>query len=335
MKKEDGHRDRELVLGVDGGGSKTAVAVATVRGELLGLARGGPSRLELVGSGRAKTELERAIEEALREADAKKEQVAAACFGFGGMDTERARRSAAKIAEEIGPASGTFRIADDALVGLYSGTFGRPGISVIAGTGALIRGVNGEGETARVDGWGHLFGDLGSAYYIGSRAIRAALEALDGRGKETALEGAIVDELELEEIAEVIDLFYGVEDAPTKIARLAPSVDRLAEEGDAVAREIISSAAEELVRSTLTLIERLKLEDLHPLRVVPNGGVFRSTLVKEGLREGLEENLSERTSLRFVDPAWEPVVGALVMALEEAGVEVGARVRDNLRQISF
>ena len=68
--------------------------------------------------------------------------------------------------------------ADSARAGAF---LGGPGVVVIAGTGSMASGRNGE-SSARAGGHGFLLGDEGGAYWIGRAAVRAALRWEDGMG---------------------------------------------------------------------------------------------------------------------------------------------------------
>lgn len=307
MKNKDG-----VLVGVDGGGSSTTVAVVDKDGSLLGIEKGGPSRLETVGTDKARDQISECLKAALRKASLGVENIDIMSFGFGGLDSAPKKRQAEKIAEEVAPGIETI-IENDAAVGLFSGTFGRAGISLIAGTGTLLVGINESGLRDRVDGWGHLFGDLGSAYYLGREAVRKSLEHFDGRGEETILTRMIVEELEISEISEVMDYFYGRENEAMNIAELSPLVDRAAERGDKVANLILDSAARELRRSVLTLIKKLNMGSMKTLRIVLIGGVFNSKKLTKTLKSFIRE---EHSNVDFVRPDWDPVTGAVVFAMK-------------------
>ena len=307
MKNNDG-----VLVGVDGGGSSTTVAVVDKDGRLLGIESGGPSRLETVGADKARDQISDCLKAALNEASLRAEDIEVMSFGFGGLDSAPKRKQAEKIAEEIAPGVKTI-IENDAAVGLFSGTFGKPGISLIAGTGTLLVGINESGDRDRVDGWGHLFGDLGSAYYLGKEAVRKSLEHFDGRGQETVLTEMIVEELGISEISEVMDYFYGRENEAKNIAELSLLVDRAAEKGDEVAGSILDSAARELRRSVLTLIEKLSMGTMKTLRIVLIGGVFNSARLTKALKRLIRK---EHDNVRFIRPGWDPVTGAIVFAMK-------------------
>jgi N-acetylglucosamine kinase-like BadF-type ATPase len=125
---------------------------------------------------------------------------------------------------------------------------GGPGVVISAGTGAVALGVDSSGRTARVDGFGYLFGDAGSAFAIGRRALELALRDLDGRLSAPGLAAAARARFGPDLHAAA----WGLYASPTLVdvvARFAPDVIELAHAGDAPAGEIIQRAAEDLASS--------------------------------------------------------------------------------------
>jgi N-acetylglucosamine kinase-like BadF-type ATPase len=127
------------------------------------------------------------------------------------------------------------------------------GAVVAVGTGVVTLGV-GRSGTARVDGWGHLVGDAGSAYWIGRAGLDAALRAYDGRGPATALEESAVDEFGA--LPELYMVLQGDPDRVSRTAGFARTVADLARAGDAVAAAINAAAAAELADSVHAALVR-------------------------------------------------------------------------------
>ncbi|WP_245555740.1 N-acetylglucosamine kinase [Gordonia soli] len=121
------------------------------------------------------------------------------------------------------------------------------------GTGVVTLGAGPSG-TARVDGWGHLFGDAGSAYWIGRAGIDAALRAYDGRGGDTTLMVAAT-----EHFGSLPELYMQLQGDPDRVSRtagFARSVAESADGGDHIAGAIIDSAAVELADSAVAALGR-------------------------------------------------------------------------------
>ncbi|MFW6422317.1 MAG: BadF/BadG/BcrA/BcrD ATPase family protein [Candidatus Bipolaricaulota bacterium] len=316
-----------LAAGIDGGGTKTTIAVAQTNGALVGIKRIGPTRLGLISATEAANRLGEGFAEILGPNWLS--EIGYACFGFGGLETGKSKDKAISIAETVLSGQDNYLVTGDGTIGLHCGTFGRPGLSIIAGTGTLLVAEDPHGQKGRVDGWGHLFGDLGSAYYIGRQVVKTVLEAFDGRGDSTILKNMLLENLGLEEVPALVDHFYNKERTPTAIAELAPLAHSAALKGDAVAECILEDASKEVLHSATTLIRRLNMGKLDPLRVVLIGGVFTSDLVRKKVRGELENSFE---NIKIIRPSWEPVTGAIYLALRNMGLEITKSVETRLQE---
>lgn len=127
------------------------------------------------------------------------------------------------------------------------------GVTCAVGTGVVALGV-GPAGTWRVDGWGHLVGDAGSAYWIGRAGIDAALRSFDGRTEPSPLEDSAV-----ETFGPLPELYMSLQGAPDRVARIAgfaTQVDDAARGGDATAIDICRRAAAELATSASAALHR-------------------------------------------------------------------------------
>lgn len=304
------------VVGVDGGGSKTDIAFSSINGVLLGYIRLEGTRLEITGVNKAVEIIWGAIVKAMHSLRLPKERLRGVALGLGGLDSRKMYDAITKKVEATFPPSCLVSIWNDAQIGLYSGTFGRPGVCVVAGTGSLIAGMNERGEWKRVGGWGSVFGDEGSAYSIGRLAIRACLRAADGTAPPTALSNYITYALGIGEIEEVVSYLTWNESFTHRVAALAPLVDKAAQEGDCIARKIIESEAVTLADDTVVLINSLEIRS-KVIPVILVGGCFNSVFFRNAFVQRVTSTV--RSQVVFVRPPWPPVLGALVAALESIG----------------
>jgi N-acetylglucosamine kinase-like BadF-type ATPase len=243
------------VAGVDGGGSKTLAVVTDQSGRERGRATAGSSNYTVVGGDEAAAQITRAVTEAVRKAGGKL-PLRSAWVGLSGVDRPGAREQLAPLLQ---PLAGELRLTNDAE--LISGALpNRVGVVLIAGTGSIALGRNGDGKTARAGGWGHLIGDEGSGYDLGRRAISAAAQAADGRGPETALLDAVLRHWQLDDPMAMIGRVYGSFDK-AEIAALSSLVFAAARDGDLVAREIVATAASELATAVIAVTDRLRFPD--------------------------------------------------------------------------
>ncbi|MGA2273047.1 MAG: BadF/BadG/BcrA/BcrD ATPase family protein [Bryobacteraceae bacterium] len=308
----------KLFLGVDGGQSGTTAAIGDETGRVLGEGGAGPGNHAAGGEGRAK--LERAVRESVGQAageaglDAAALEFESACFGMsGGPEDKRAILSGTVRAARL-------VVTTDAAVALVGATGSGLGIVVIAGTGSMALGRNRQGRTARAGGWGYVFGDEGGAFDMVRQAARAALRMEEGWGPETALRAALLEATGSASADQLLHRFYTPEWERSRVAALAPLVDRAASEADAVALHIVNQAAQELAQ----LAAAVRAQLWRPTEVVEmaySGGVFASRMLLERFRILVEMEAGNR----LAPPQHPPHLGALLEAYRAAGLSVELR----------
>lgn len=215
------------------------------------------------------------VVEALQGGDVPRPE--ALCVGASGLGgNERAQRLLA-VVQSVG-ISRVFAAHDS--VSSYLGSVGfSDGVVIAAGTGTVALAVGPEG-VARIDGWGHLLGDAGSAYWIGRRGLEAALRGSDGRGPETELTRRLPpDLLPLDGIYLTLQQDLG---RVRRIAALAPLVTELSPRDD-VCREIVKAAVEELAHTVVTGLRRVGTESGAASCVGLVGNVFRAEAIQNGV----------------------------------------------------
>jgi N-acetylglucosamine kinase len=309
----------KLFLGVDGGQSGTTAAIGDETGCVLGEGAAGPSNHAAGAEGRAK--LERAVRESVGAAaaqaglNAAAVEFEAACFGMsGGPDDKRVTLAATVRAARL-------VVTTDAAVALAGATASGLGIVVIAGTGAMALGRNAQGRTARAGGWGYVFGDEGGAFDIVRQAARAALRMEEGWGPATALRAALLDETGSASANEMLHAFYTPEWARSRVAAMAPLVDRAAQQGDRAALGILHRAAQELAQLASAVRAQLWSTG-DAVELAYAGGVFESSILRERFRLLVE--MEEGSAL--APPLHPPHMGALLEAYRAAGVNVEWRL---------
>lgn len=207
--------------------------------------------------------------------------------GVSGLTSEEA--DAARLLELI-PDVGvrTVLLAHDSVTS-FLGTLGDAhGAVIAAGTGVVTLGV-GRTAVARVDGWGNIMGDAGSAYWIGREALEATMRAHDGRGAPTSLEAAV-----RQRWPQIEDAYVDLQADPDRVrivASFAQAVTDLAG-ADVVAARICLAAARELSQSVVTALRRVADPTdgpESPPLVSAIGGVFRSTLIRTRFEQLIAE----------------------------------------------
>lgn len=306
------------ILGIDGGGTKTVAVIANLRGNVLGRGVSGASNYQTVGLDHAIATLKEASEKALAAAGIKKHGVRVACLGLAGVGRETDRALMLPTIKELNLANRII-LEHDAAIALAGATACQPGVIVLAGTGSMAFGISKLGMRKRAGGWGNVLGDEGSAYYIGRRALAAACKAYDGRGQKTALVDKLMEYLKLDDFTDLVKKIYHREALPQNIASIAPLVSQLAKSGDKVATEILKDAARELALAANAVINGLDMKDEN-FQVAVSGSVFNAG--KPLLIPFAESVKSTAPRAAIIQPKFEPAIGAVFLALKEAGVEI-------------
>jgi N-acetylglucosamine kinase-like BadF-type ATPase len=302
-----------IFLGVDGGQSSTTALIGDASGRVLGAGSAGPCNH--VGAAEAAAKLARTVRECVGKAcaaaglDYDTVRFEAACFGMSGGPEDKVGILRNVLHSE------RLEVTNDAVIALAGATAGGPGIITISGTGSIGFGRNEAGRAARTGGWGYVFGDEGSGFDIGRQALRAALRMEEGWGPATALRDMLLEATGDRTANEVLHRFYTPAWPRSRVATLAPLVDKAALAGDAVAAEIMGNAAQQL--ATLTASVRRQLwEPGAPVRVAYIGGVFHSGLLLERYRTLLELE----PGAACAPPVYGPAAGALLEAYRAAGL---------------
>lgn len=251
--------------------------------------------------------------------DAHGAPIDAMSFGVSGLTSAEADASALLAAlGHVRP--GRVLLAHDSITS-YLGALGdRAGAVVASGTGAVTLAV-GATRAARVDGWGNIMGDAGSAYWIGREALEAVMRAHDGRAPATAL-----TEVVRARWPQLEDAYIDLQSDPDRVsvvASLAAAVDAHAG-ADATAARIAQRAAGELANSAMSALERVSdPEGLDEEPVAAIGGVFRSELILSSFERVLTHG---RARARLVPAVGDGLDGAARLTELSAGHALQAEI---------
>ena len=314
-----------LVLGVDGGGTKTHAVIADADGTVQGFATSGPANWEVVGLRGAGESLREAVGRALKAAGASVGDVAASAFGLAGIDWDSDLPRMTAEVDGLG-LSAPVEVMNDSFIALRAGTAAGIGVVVIAGTGAIAAGRSPDGRTFRTLGQGAEFGDTGSASDVSDAALLAVANAYTGRGPRT-------------ELTELLCTLYGCRSAAELLERAsrghersrsaAPTVLRAADGGDEVAEGIVRWAGRVLGESALLAARTLDMTSTE-FEIVLAGGLFRgdSTLLLDTLAATVH---AEAPAARLVQLDTAPVAGAALRALDLTDGGVSPQAAERLR----
>jgi len=261
-----------LIVGIDGGGSKTRVILADDRGEKIAEATGAGSAVKPKEAERSAGVIAGVARDVLEAADRGGQRLKVLCVGVAGVgrETERAALQDALVAQNI---ADEIVVQTDFAVALEDAFDEGPGLLLICGTGSSAFGRGPTGVTARCGGWGPVIGDEGSGAWIGRRALSVVAAASDGREPETALTGAVLTAAALTSTADLIP--WAAAATPGTLATLAPIVMATAEAGDLRANSIISMAVEELSLHLRALARQLFVDERASVPVALTGGMLK------------------------------------------------------------
>lgn len=271
-----------LVLGIDGGGTRTRASI--VDGDrVVAFAENGSIKRLRVGAAAAEENLRKVLSEVYKQAGGPR--VEAATAGVASASLPGVKEWITAVFHDFGVERS--EVVGDEVIALDAAFRGGPGILQIAGTGSNCIGRAPDGGRECAGGWSSRLGDEGSGYWIGLHAVRRALKAYDREEPSRVLEtvGKLWGTRTIEELVNVGDSSPGPD-----FAALAPAVDQLAEEGDTVCVDVMRQAAADLVDSVLLV--RGKMRRKHAVAsevpVAWIGSVIgKSRLVREGFVAGL------------------------------------------------
>lgn len=296
-------------LAIDGGGTKTECVVGDER-SVLASAVGSTIKIKKVGNKAAAEVLQSAINDVCKQANIRPDQFSRTCIGLAGSSIpEVSQWTRATLTQLV---SGELILVNDTTIAHHAAFNGGPGVLVIAGTGSNVLGINERGESARAGGWGPIISDEGSGFWIGRRAVAQSMRAHDA-GHSTELLSAIIHAWRLSSREEVVAMANS--NPPPDFAALLPAVLQCADAGDALAREILSSAANELAQLARIVVRKLWNGD-EKIPIALTGGVFaHSAQIRQMFSNAIR---AERRGIEVNPEPVHPVMGALAMARSQA-----------------
>jgi N-acetylglucosamine kinase-like BadF-type ATPase len=315
-----------IVLAVDGGNSKTDIALVAADGRALAFVRGPQSSPQHLGVDGCMEVLEHLLEEALGEAELAPGDgpiAEIASLLLAGVDFPSEEQEIHDAVAGRRWAVRTF-VENDTFAVLRAGTELGWGVAVVCGAGINCVGVAPDGRHARFPALGAITGDWGGGYDVGLAAVSAAARSEDGRGPRTALERAVPAHFGLVTPQELAEAIHRRKISDRRVIELAPVVFAHAAT-DAVAAEIVDHLASEIVALARVALARLELT-LEPVEVLLGGGLLRAAdgRLVDAVRAGLEDVGPELAVRATSSP---PIVGAVLLGLDELGATPGAKAR--------
>ena len=299
----------QYFLGVDAGGTKTTFVLGDASRELARVRAGTIKRMK-ADAETAEANLQAGLRELQEKAGVSSGEIARCCIGTAGETVPLVvnwLREA--FARQV---SGELVIVGDVEIALDSAFFGKRGVLALAGTGSNMAGRAATGEIVRAGGWGPALADQGSGHFLGLEGLRRGFLAMDQQ-RPTRLLVEAMEFWKLGSLGELVE-FANANPAP-EYSKLAPLVVAAAEQGDAVAQEVVTQGGEDLAMLAGLVIERIrKLETSSGAGFeVPAVAVAGSILERVAmLREALIAELRRRyAGIEVLKTPADPPAGAL------------------------
>ena len=321
-------RDQAAVLAIDGGNSKTDIALVAADGTLLAAGRAPgvrtfptPEVLAAIGA-----VIETAAPEAGLAPGWPVAECTVACMANADLPEEEERLAAMITAAGW---STTTVVANDTFAVLRAGLDtprGLPwGVAVTCGAGINCQGVAPDGRTSGFLALGGITGDWGGAYGLGRAALWWAIRAEDGRGPQTGLREVVAGHFGRPAVRDVAVAIHLGKIDEDDLQGLAPPLLAAAAAGDQVARDLVGRLADEIVTMAGTVIRRLGLTG-EVVPVVLGGGVL--TARDPQLTGWITERLAAQAPRAEVSVvAVPPIAGAALLGLDRAGAGPAAERR--------
>jgi N-acetylglucosamine kinase-like BadF-type ATPase len=299
------------VLAVDGGGTKTDVALVAEDGRVLAFERT-TSHLPQVLGAEAAVRAIGAVVDRLRRHTGEMEVVEAAVF-LSGADfpsqlaaIERAVAGAAWAPRHL--------VDNDTLALLRAGTAAGDAVAVVCGTGINAVGVAADGRVSRFPAVGRSSGDWGGGLDLALEALWHAARAEDGRGPATSLRQVVPQRLGFERVVEVSEALELGRLRHADLGVVTPVLFAEAAAGDPVAVQVVERQAEEIALFVRVLLRRLDLLDAAgTVPVVLGGSVLaaRHALLLDGIARRTTD-----LDVGYLVVDEPPVLGAALLALD-------------------
>jgi N-acetylglucosamine kinase-like BadF-type ATPase len=304
-------------LGVDGGGSKTNFLLIEESGHVLASHAEGPAYYLEIGWDAMQAMLARGIGAILHQAALPPSALDFAFFGLPAYGEDSRLVAALDTAASPPLQPGRYRCGNDAVCG-WAGAFAcQDGINLIAGTGSIAYGEF-NGRVARVGGWGELFSDEGSAYWIAREGLTLFSRMSDGRTARGALYDLLRRHFGLQSDLDLCAAIYDKNQTQrSHLAALSTLIARAAIVGDVQAAALFSRAADELVQIVDAMHAQLEIPEHAAVTVSFSGGMFQH---QDPLLTRVRSKLENNGRLyRVVAPRLSPVAGAALYAAKLSG----------------
>ena len=319
-----------MLLGVDGGGSKTALQLCTMDGQCIASMQIDTIDYGQIGFAELSKRLRDGFYSLLRNAKVLPIEVKTVAVGiprFGEFSKDKPLLRQAVC--DAFPKTTNVLPINDVVCAMYGALAGTPGICLLCGTGSMAMGMSSSGDIVRVGGWSHVFSDLGSGYWLGLETMKLFAKQADDITPKGRLFDIILKHFSINDPMDIISTFEKIENNRKETADLQRLLFEAASTGDLTAINLYNRAAEELSELVISVKSKLVSSSATDIAVTYTGGMFRvGDLLLGPLR-----NILAQYNIVIQDPVLSPSAGAVLYAALNSGLSTNETMLKNLSQI--
>ena len=310
-------------LGVDGGGSKTAFLLIDDSGRVLASHTEGPAYHLEIGLQALRDMLSRGIRATLDQAALSPSRLRFSFLGLPAYGEDSRLIAALDSAASPPLLPDHYRCGNDAVCGWAGALACQDGINLIAGTGSMAYGEFG-GRSARAGGWGELFSDEGSSYWIAREGLNLFSRMSDGRAARGPLYQILRSHFELPLDLDLCAAIYDQNQIQrSHLAALSPLITQAAAAGDEQASALFARAADELVTIVDAVHRQLGVPPQATVSVSYSGGLLQQP---QPLLTHVQARLeSQGGRYRVLPPRLPPAAGAALYAARLSGAPLSVQ----------
>lgn len=291
----------KYIIGIDSGATSSEVVLFPIHGKGKVTKKYPSINISVLGMDAASKRLISIVKDTAKKAG--KGNIASMVAGISGARYEKDRRKLEQAVKKTTGIKSVTVLPDTEIA--FASAFGPDerncGI-LIAGTGSILYYRDKRGNQVKIGGWGRHIGDEGSGYWIAREALYRVTKHYDGRHKTTMLTRVLKKEFGIDEDNIVRHVYHkGFE-----ISQLTKYVFKCAEKGDTVSKDIICSAAENLLTHFTPLKGR-------KCSIALIGSLFSEEVLLEKLLRKLAK--AKFNNIELVKPKEKPVMGAVKIAI--------------------
>ncbi len=304
-------------LGVDGGGSKTTAVVFNENGEFVCCACGESINYYSVGLDSARLSMKNIID------NLSIKKFRCAVIGMSALNERASAEETERFCSGIID-SDCIVMDSDLFVALEAMDINGECAAIISGTGSMAVCRNSDGSMSHTGGWGYILGDEGSGYSIGLAGIKAAIRAAENCAEETSLLSECLEYFSINNIYDLIDLYYEKKVSRKKTAAFARIVGKCCENGDKVSESILKNEAKQLSQTALGLLKTKSTD----ISIGLWGGVFQNNMF---FRHKFTDIMTKNgfDNVKLID--FTPEIGAIFAGYKASGIEIVDIIKENIK----